>query len=224
MILNWMQQFPSQALDVGMGQTRLNAMYCNDSLAVVLGAGYLNQLISSGNQGAAPNPNQGYNPLPQDVWAINYAGGFGFFTVSINANGVVSLAQSNGQASVQVPLTAAQFNGMYAAPVLLVPAVAGKSILVHSMQLALTYGSAAFASGGVVAAQAGSTVHGGGTLVTNTEAAADFFATANTLFSFAGAGGGIIPVNTGIYLSNQTGAFTTGTGSSFVANVNYSLM
>jgi hypothetical protein len=129
----------------------------------------------------------------------------------------------------QVAMTAAQFNGMYAAPYQLVAAPgANMMIIVDSMQIVMTYGSAAFASGGVVAAQYGATVHGAGPLATNSEAAADFFATASTVFNFATEFGntvGALPfstcANAAIYLSNATGAFTTGTGSAFIVKVYY---
>lgn len=130
-----------------------------------------------------------------------------------------------------VAITAAQFNGMYAAPKLLLAAPGNnKLIVVNRLALVMTYGSAAFASGGVVAAQYDSTVHGAGVLATNAEAAADFFATASTTFAFNGTSGntvGILPfttsVNKGLYLSNLTGAFTTG-DSTFVAQVWYSII
>jgi hypothetical protein len=130
-----------------------------------------------------------------------------------------------------VPLTAAQFNGMYAAPVQLVAAPgANLMIAVDKIVLQMTFGSADFASGGVVAAQYGATVHGAGTLATNGEAAADFFAAANTVFQFSGVSGntvGALPTanvsNAGIFLSNLTGVFTTG-DSTFVAKVYYKVV
>ena len=130
-----------------------------------------------------------------------------------------------------VAITAAQFNGMYAAPKLLIATPgANKLIVVKQMALVMTYGSAAFASGGVVAAQYDSTAHGAGVLATNSEAAADFFATASTTFAFNGTSGntvGALPfsttVNKGLYLSNATGAFTTG-DSTFVVQIWYSII
>jgi hypothetical protein len=130
-----------------------------------------------------------------------------------------------------VAITAAQFNGMYATPKLLIAAPgANKLIVVHKMDLVMTFGSADFASGGVVAAQYDSTAHGAGVLATNSEAAADFFAAASTTFQFVGTSGntvGILPfsttVNKGLYLSNATGAFTTG-DSTFVAQIFYSVI
>jgi hypothetical protein len=124
-----------------------------------------------------------------------------------------------------VAITAAEFNGMYAAPKLLIAAGgADTQIIVDQMVLAMTYGAAQFAAGGVVAAQYDSTVHGAGVLATATEAAADFTgAAASTSFRQAGSLA-VAPfstsVNKGIYLSNQTAAFTTG-DSTFVAHVWY---
>jgi hypothetical protein len=130
-----------------------------------------------------------------------------------------------------VNITAAEFNGMYAAPKLLIAAPgANELIVVERMELIMTYGAAAFASGGVVAAQYDSTVHGAGALATNSEAAADFFAAASTTFMFNGNAGntvGAVPfstsVNKGLYLSNATGAFTTG-DSTFVCKVHYRIV
>lgn len=132
--------------------------------------------------------------------------------------------QASGTISVSVPITAAQFNGMYAAPILLVPAPgANKLIVLDRMELVQTYGSAAFASGGVVAAQYGATVNGAGPAASNTEPAADFFVTASNTYLFNNAVGAkpfSTTANLGIYLSNITGAFTTG-NSTFVAKIHY---
>ncbi len=128
---------------------------------------------------------------------------------------------------VKVAMTLAQFNGMYAAPFLLLAAPgAGLMNLVDSVYINMTYGSAALTAGGAVGAQYGNTVHGAGPAASSTEAATDFTsATANTMFRF---GGGLstgavtsTAINTAIYLSNATQAFATGTGGSFQVYVNY---
>lgn len=130
-----------------------------------------------------------------------------------------------------VAITAAEFNGMYAAPKLLIAAPgANKLIVIDRAELIMTYGTAAFAAGGVVGFQYDSTVHGAGVAASNTEAAADFFAAASTTFVFNGNAGntvGIVPfstsVNKGLYLSNLTGAFTTG-DSTFVCKIHYRIV
>ncbi len=118
----------------------------------------------------------------------------------------------------EVDLTAAQFNGMYAAPVVLVAAPgANKMIVVDKVVLNMTFVSAQYAAGGVVAAQYDSTIHGAGSAASATIAAA-------TVNGFAASTGIMVDgalasvaftasVNKGIYLSNQTGAFTTGDGT-----------
>ena len=152
----------------------------------------------------------------------------------IAASGTAGLAVDSGLVATNlttvasVSITAAEFNGMYAAPKLLVAAPgANKLLVVDRVELIMTYVSAAYANGGVVAIQYDSTGHGAGVGASNSEAAADFFAAASTTFLFNGISGntaGIIPfatsVNKGLYLSNLTGAFTTG-DSTFVCKVHY---
>jgi len=124
-----------------------------------------------------------------------------------------------------VAITAAEFNGMYAAPKLLIAAPgANRQIIIDQMVLVMTFVSAQYAAGGVVAAQYDNTVHGGGVLASASEAAADFTgAAASTTFRFFGSVA-VAPftttVNKGIYLSNATAAFTTG-DSTFVAKIWY---
>jgi len=126
-----------------------------------------------------------------------------------------------------VPITAAQFNGMYAAPKLLVAAPgANKLLVLNQMQLLMTYNSAAYAAGGVAAVQYDSTVNGAGVIASTTLAAATFQATASTGWNF---NPGVVAetfttcVNKGFYLSNITGAFTTG-DSAMVAHIWYSVI
>lgn len=127
-----------------------------------------------------------------------------------------------------VAISAAEFNGMYAAPKLLV-AAAGANTLIAFKQLHLlqTYGSAAFAAGGVAAVQYDSTANGAGVIASTTQAAANFQATASRSYVF---NAGVVDpvfttcVNKGLYLSNVTGAFTTGTGSTLVAHVWYAVI
>lgn len=123
-----------------------------------------------------------------------------------------------------VAITAAQFNGMYAAPKLLVAAPGANRLLVlDKLDLLMTYVSANYAAGGVVAVQYDSTANGAGVIASTTRAAADFQAAASTGFGF---NMGVVAqtfttcVNKGFYLSNVTGAFTTG-DSTFVAHIWY---
>jgi len=117
---------------------------------------------------------------------------------------------------VEVSLTAAQFNGMYATPVQIIAAPgANKAIIVNHAVLNMTYGAAQFAGGGAVGLQYGNTAHLAGAAASATEAATDFTgASASTLFRF---GGGLFTgvalssaANAAVYISNATAAFTTG--------------
>jgi hypothetical protein len=126
-----------------------------------------------------------------------------------------------------VAITAAEFNGMYATPKLLVAAGGANTLLVlRQMQLVMTRVSANYAAGGVVAVQYDSTANGAGVIASTTLSAATFQAAATTTFTFnAGvvALTGSTTINKGLYLSNITGAFTTG-DSTFVAHVWYSVI
>jgi uncharacterized protein DUF5907 len=126
-----------------------------------------------------------------------------------------------------VPMTLAQFLGMYATPFELLAAPgSGLMNVVDSVYINLVYGSAALANGGAVSVQYGNTDHAGGTLITNAEAAADYIAaSANTMFKLSGTlGTGVATsagINTAVYISNASGAFTAGTGDTFNVIVNY---
>lgn len=126
-----------------------------------------------------------------------------------------------------VPITAAEFNGMYAAPKLLVAAGGANTLLVlDRVVLAMTYDSAAYAAGGVAHVQYDDTANGAGVIASTTLAAASFQDTASTVYSF---NAGVVEypfatcVNQGLYLSNITGAFTTG-DSDMVAHVWYKVI
>lgn len=123
---------------------------------------------------------------------------------------------------VAVAVTAAQFNGMYVTPKLLVAAAGANTLLVlDRVQLLMTYNSAAYAAGGVSHVQYDSTTLGAGIIASTTQAAADFTGTVSETFAY---NMGVVDqpfstsVNTGLYLSNITGAFTTG-DSAMVAHV-----
>ncbi len=126
-----------------------------------------------------------------------------------------------GSGSYVVSLSAANIIAMYATPVLVVPAFAGKSIIVDSVDFKMTRTSTAFTGGGVVNVQYAATANGAGT-----KTHADIAATVVT-----GAAGTTttarIPLvqsdiasasidGIGLYISNQTAAFAAGTGTGVV--------
>lgn len=146
-------------------------------------------------------------------------------TGNLSVSGTLSSPTTVNYATVAI--TAAQFNGMYAAPKLLVAAGGANTLLVlHRMDLLMTYVSANYAAGGVAAVQFDSTVNGAGVIASTTLSAATFQAAASTGFVF---NLGVVPqtfttcVNKGLYLSNITGAFTTG-DSTFIAHIWYSII
>ncbi len=119
---------------------------------------------------------------------------------------------------IRVPMTAAQWNGMYDAPFELIPApAAGELIVVNRAVISFTFAAAQFLLGGAVALQLGNTVHGGGILVTDTVSAVTVDAwAASSVIEVAGKLGDNLTANAtgqGLFISNDTAAFTTGDGS-----------
>lgn len=156
--------------------------------------------------------------------------------VTIGNTGVTAIGASKVLSSMISPLvlkyaavaiTAAEFNGMYAAPKLLVAAGGANTLLVlDKLDLLMTYGAANYAAGGVAAVQYDSTANGAGVIASSTLSAATFQAAVSTGYMF---NTGVVPqtfstcVNKGLYLSNISGAFTTG-DSAFVAHVWYKVI
>lgn len=122
----------------------------------------------------------------------------------------------------RIALTAAQINGMYAAPVVLVAAPgASKAIAVNKLMFKIVRSATAFANGGAAIIQYDSTVNGGGTQACDSTLASTVITgAAGTSISIRN--GAIISdstatiVNKGLYISNATGAFDTGTGTATV--------
>ena len=221
-ILNWSIDFPDQAADVNNGQCRLGKMVCSDSLGAVVTPGYLNAIMNPNNVSQSGLITQNYYPLANDQWLISGAWGSALFQLVISGS-VLSLIQLT-PVFATFSLTASQFNGMYATPVSILAAPgSGNLILLESMLMNMAFGTMDFAAGGVVAAQYGNTVHGGGPLASGSLPAADFFAAANSTFIFAPPASGplnSVAVNGALYISNATQAFTTG-DSTFTGLIKY---
>lgn len=145
--------------------------------------------------------------------------------VTIDNAGVTAIGAGKVLSSMLSPLviqyanvlvSAAEFNGMYAAPKLLVAAGgANTEHRVFAVEFEVDYGGAQFASGGDLAVQYDSTANGAGVLAS--AALADSVAQGWAADSTAGVAGASVSgaasakVNKGLYLSNISGAFTTGT-------------
>jgi hypothetical protein len=121
---------------------------------------------------------------------------------------------------VQVTLTSAQILALYVTPIQLVAApVSTMSIVPERWRFRMIATSTAYASGGVVGIQFGSTGSGGSSQIGNTIAAAIVnTATPGTVDTLVQLGASNITLTqgSGLYLSNLTGAFTTGTGTAVV--------
>jgi hypothetical protein len=146
------------------------------------------------------------------------------------ANGVISTIAAIR--SVSVTLSAAQINGMFAAPVLVLPAAGpGTVILPSRILLNAVFGSAAFTGGGNVALYYGAT--------SPPVSVASLTLVAPVLTSFSsnqilpglgssGSAAGIVTsalaVNQGLYVSNATGPFSGGAGCSVILTVQYQIL
>lgn len=195
-----------------------------DSLGAITTSGYMTDKGLAGI--VKPNDLIYINYADTSVFPLNTGESaiLGLFQVTYGASVWSLSAYAASSLSASVAVSAAEFNGMYAAPKLLVAAPgANKMLVLDSLTLVETYNSAAYAAGGVAAVQYDSTVNGAGVIASTTLAAATFQVTASTSFQF---NRGVVPapftttVNKGLYLSNITAAFTTG-NSPMVANIQY---
>lgn len=129
------------------------------------------------------------------------------------------LADSN-TGTIFLALSQSQVQGMFATPVQIVPSPgAGKTLAVLSATMFNNFNTSAFANGGVVVLQYGNTANGAGTnALSGTVAATIVTAAASRILP------GLLPSTTqltgvsaaGLFLSNQTGAFTGGNAASTI--------
>lgn len=182
-----------------------------DNLAVITAVDYLEDQatnIEALNNGA-------FEWLDSDIVAIDYDGGKNFFNRDAANQTFIYKPTMQYKA---VTLTAAEFNGMYAAPVELVSAGGANTLHVVSRAvLEFDYGGAQFANGGVVAVQYSDTINGAGVDATVDIAAATINGiSADSVVMTEGelpVATAANTVNEGLFLSNETGAFDTGTSN-----------
>jgi hypothetical protein len=190
-----------------------------DSLAVVSAVGYLAAQaanIKLLNNGA-------FQWKADDSVLIAYNGGNSFFNYNLS----LDLLSPLGVVTTQVALTSAQIKAMYATPVLIVPAPASSQLVVlNQISFTYLYSTAQYTAGGAIGLEWGNVAHLAGDAASDTLAAATFngYAASNNFI--------LTPDNTdtlahtlglGVYLSNATGAFATGSGTLLV-NVSYSVV
>lgn len=207
-------------LSTTQGCFRTYNYYTADSQATVSASGYFNGGVAYG--GLAADITTG------DFVSVYSTADNSFFRYRLtNTSGVITASLAPGSfVSSSTTLTAAQFIAGYATPITVLSAPGANRMYTNvSASYILTYGSAQFASGGATGLQYGTTANLGGTKVTATTAAAAINAlTANSAWSQVPVT--VVPValatavNAPITLSNDTGAFTTGTGASLLVVVN----
>lgn len=136
---------------------------------------------------------------------------------SIGANKVLSsMISPLLRKYIAVPISAAQFNGMYATPIELLAAGGANTLhVIDQFQLVLTYGTTPFANGGTAIVQYDSTPNGAGVAASTTNITNAVVQAANSSRTWTmTAGVATLPfattVNKGLYLSNNTAAFTDG--------------
>jgi hypothetical protein len=124
--------------------------------------------------------------------------------------------------TVEVALSDTNIKAMYATPVLVVPSASNKAIVVDSVEFIMTRTATAYTGGGVVSVQYNSTANGAGTSVqASTIAATVVTGAAGTTYSTRPPAT-LSDVATasirgiGLYISNATAAFATGTGTAVV--------
>jgi hypothetical protein len=195
--------------DFGALDPNIVRIVSTDTLATITAAGYLAAQATN----IAALINGAFQWKTDDTVLISYNGGSGFFTYdSLNALLVVA-----GAGVTQVRVTSAQILGMYATPVLMIPAPGtGKQIILTKITGTYLFGTAAYAAGGAIGLERANTAHLAGPAASNTLAGATFDGyVASNNFE-------LTPDNTdtvanitgaGIWLSNDTAAFTTGDGT-----------
>lgn len=144
-----------------------------------------------------------------------------------NTSGVITASALPGSSVAQgsLSLTAVQFIAGYATPILALAAPGANRVYSNvRAQFSLDYGSAQFANGGAIGFQFGNSANLAGTKVTSTLAGASLNAlTADSVWELIPVA--VAPVasasavNQGIYLSNDTAAFTAGTAATFIIKV-----
>lgn len=148
--------------------------------------------------------------------------------VWVNRGTVASPVWESEILSTTVALSAAQIIAMYTTPVVVIPAVGTSAIVLDSFTFDLTGTATQFTGGGVVNLQYDSTANGAGTtlhadiaasVVTNATARVLTVRIPKDLSAIATASiNGI-----GVYISNKTAVFATGTGTASL-RVNYHLI
>jgi hypothetical protein len=158
---------------------------------------------------------------------IPVASGTGGLMVDSGISSNSTTASALQSLTATVTLNATAVNAAYATPAALLAApAAGTMYAVSAVYLYTNFGSAAFANGGVGVVQYGATVHGAGTnALSGTIAAANITAGASQVILTTGSTTALTGVTaTGLFFSNQTAAFITGTGCTLTFIIKYNVI
>lgn len=164
---------------------------------------------------------------PTGVLTLTNTGVFGYVNGSVNS---LALSPAVLQYTAVLGITGAQIRGAYAAPILLIAApVAGSMIVINDASFNVTAIGAPFAAGGYISCQYGNAPHGSGSTASTLLAPAVLIAqgTANCNFTLTNGNLGQASTDTnglGIYLTNDTQAFTGGTNSITNVYIHYSVV
>ena len=171
------------------------------------------------------------NAAKTKVVMANAATTIGQLPMYTDINGTIGnsgvLASSYQPLVATVTMTAAQVNGAYAAPFAIIPTQGASSAIVILNAQIITQVSTAFTAGGIAQLQYGNTVNAGGTLATSaTIATANITAATSQIFTQSSLAAATVLAtatykNLGIYFTNATQAFATGTGSTVTCVVTY---
>lgn len=139
-----------------------------------------------------------------------------FDNLSLVYSGTTLGLATNYLQHARVTVSSAQYEALYATPLLAIAApAAGHQLVVDYALWNYTYGTAAYAAGGNLILQYGNTIHGAGTGAITAFTPTGFSdQTASTAIKTTGIYAvGALNAATGLYLSNASGAFTTGDGT-----------
>jgi hypothetical protein len=201
-------------------------MQTSDTTAIATAANYLTAQAAN----ILAITEGGWTWESNDLIILSASDGVSLATINSTFTSLTSIASGANPFAVQsvaFTLTSAQWLAMFTTPVLIIPAQGlGTIIVPGAIEFELIYGSVAYSGGGPVGFEYGNAGALAGPVATNVEQAADFFATANTIYKFNANNGNNSQItkaagnNAGIYISNTTAVFAAG-NSTFSGNASF---
>ena len=186
-----------------------------DAQATVAASGYFNAAVTGG--GVA------YDIVTGDYVSVYSSADGSRITYRLtNTSGVITSAFESGSITLTPAVTLTNFLAAYATP-LLIAAAPGAGLVYTNVRavMTFTYGSAQLANGGDSFIQYSSTANGAGPMATSSVSGVGIAAlSASGSWAYGSGATTASPatptvVNAGLYLTNATAAFITGTGCTF---------